>query len=212
MSYQLHLLSTTQSAAHRTRWDLLTDLVWSSLVWIHPIASALVECGVSATAAPSIVQSDADVKGAANAMLQQTAVPLLMVSARTGQNINLLKAFFHALQPRSQSTSLEALPAIFQIHGWFDVEGVGAVAAGVLVQVDSAGSPVLSIIVHTILTPYAICVSHFDCVSQGTICVGDDLLLGPLKDGSFMEVTIKSAHRHRCPYLTVTVSEPHLVF
>lgn len=117
---------------------------------------------------PFVVQSDDDVLTAGSNFSSEKVVPIFCVSNVTGTALNLLTEFLYVLSPGISNAEKERLE---QEAGEFQVDEIFRVAG--------VGNVLGGLLVKGVLTEKM------------------RMQLGPLRDGSFMPVVVRSIHRNR---------------
>ncbi|XP_051979484.1 GTP-binding protein 2-like [Xyrauchen texanus] len=118
---------------------------------------------------PMVVANPDDAVTAAQQFAQSSSVtPIFTLSSVSGENLDLLKAFFNILPPLSNSKEQEELMqqlTEFQVDEIYSVPDVGTVVGGTLYS--------------------------------GVCREGDRLVVGPTDDGRFLRLKVCSIHRNR---------------
>lgn len=119
---------------------------------------------------PLRIKSEDDAITAATNFESDTITPIFTVSSVTGKNLDLLTKFLNVLPPMKNVKDREKLK---QHHTEYQID--------CLFSVPGVG-PVVGGTIH-----------------RGSIKEGEELQLGPLDDGTFTKVHVKSVHRNRLP-------------
>lgn len=119
---------------------------------------------------PIRIENSDDAITAAGNLDSRKITPIFMISCVSGKNLDLLKQFLNILPPVTPSSERERLA---QDTTEFQIDE--------LFSVPDVGPVVGGII------------------QRGSIREGDQLLLGPCDNGSFVEVKVKTVHRNRLP-------------
>lgn len=81
----------------------------------------------------SVVKNEKDVVNSVKSF-NERLVPIFEVSSVTGDNLELLRMFFHLLPPRIQWSSMWNLPAEISIENSYYITGVGTVVGGTVIS------------------------------------------------------------------------------
>lgn len=119
---------------------------------------------------PLRIKSEDDAMTAAANFNSERITPIFTISSVTGKNMDLLTRFLNVLPSMKNVTEREKLS---QDHTEFQIDTQFTVPG-----------------VDSVLGGH---------ISRGSIKEGDKLHLGPLEDGNFREVTVKTVHRNRVP-------------
>lgn len=119
---------------------------------------------------PLRIKSDDDAITAATNFESDTITPIFTISSVTGKNLDLLTKFLNVLPPMKNVKEREKLK---QHHTEYQIDA--------LFSVPGVGTVVGG------------------TIHSGSIKEGEELQLGPLEDGTFTKVHVKSVHRNRLP-------------
>ncbi|KAI8910909.1 P-loop containing nucleoside triphosphate hydrolase protein [Gorgonomyces haynaldii] len=147
--------------------DQLTRTIQDLLVYLH-------SPGVNRI--PVVIQGKDDLV-AAMPMVNQSVIPIFLVSTVTGDHLDLLTAFLNLLPKHNTHPEILDAPALYQIEEIYDVPNIGCVAGGILKH-------------GQIRVP----------VKSGQFFIGPDR-------GKFIPVMISSMQRQRCTVRTVRAGQ-----
>ncbi|XP_039282850.1 GTP-binding protein 2 isoform X2 [Nilaparvata lugens] len=125
-----------------------------------------------------IVNDLDDVIEAGSSQMSENVVPIFCVSSVNGQGLDLLTRFLHVLPP---GISLKEKERLEQERCEFQIDETFRV-------------PEVGTVVGGLLT-------------RGVITENTSLLIGPMDDGEFAQVTVQSIHRNRAPCRMVRASQ-----
>lgn len=128
---------------------------------------------------PLLVATVDDVLTAATRQLGGTVVPIFCVSNVTGDGLELLTRFLYVLPPGVSNAERERLE---QRRAEFHVDEIFKVAG--------VGGPVIG-----------------GLLVQGVLTVGQAMRLGPMADGRFVAVRVRTAHRNKVPCRAVRAGQ-----
>ncbi|ORX57534.1 P-loop containing nucleoside triphosphate hydrolase protein [Hesseltinella vesiculosa] len=132
---------------------------------------------------PRIVHSTAAAQSIARSMMQSQTIPIMLVSNVTGQHMDRIHSFLHALDHPTRTVSRDLIdkPVEFHVEQVYQLPDIGTVVCGVLrrgrIQLAMADK------------------------DEKIHLLRDDFVfgLGPNHQGDFLKVSISSIHRLRFP-------------